>query len=99
MFTLTFVFTNTHGPRWVQIPIDSRCHHQFKASCNFTESIRRGGMQMHSTPADAIVALLDRRGCSANVAAVADRWIGGGLGCESGVVTFRKRKHSHSLTR
>jgi SAM-dependent methyltransferase len=80
------------GTGWVQIPIDHRCHFFFNESCNLERSILVGGMQMHATPAAEIVALLDARGCDADVAAVGDRYIAGGPGCESGIVTFRKRR-------
>ena len=55
------------------------------------QSIAMGGMQMHSTPIDAIKRLLHFRGCRAEVHDVGHAYIGRGRG-SAAVVKMRKQR-------
>ncbi len=74
------------GKGWIQIP-----HKTEDPGCDLDESVRNGGMQMHSTPIYAIKNLFRRRGCRARVEDVGNAFVGGtGVSLASAIVTITK---------
>ena len=59
--------------------------------CDMGQSIAMGGMQMHSTPIDAIKRLLHFRGCRAEVHDVGQAYIGRRGGGSAAVLKMRKQ--------
>ena len=80
------------GTGWIQMTIRGDSNSvSGNNGCDMGQSIAMGGMQMHSTPIDAIKRLLHFRGCRAEVHDVGHAYIGRGSG-SAAVVKMRKQR-------
>ena len=77
------------GRGWAQVPI-ALADRTANTTCNMQSSRRKGGLQMHFTPAKHVVEVMEGRGCECKVMDVAQMFIGDDSTprIASGAVTF-----------